>query len=548
MDTFDRASKLIKRYEQLRVSRSTWEQHFVEIDQFVAPAPNYFNMNVPIPGKKTNDKLFDPTATQALNRFVAAMSSTLTPRSSRWHSLSVSKEYKLSNESKAYLEEVTDILFQVRYSPSSNFAAQIDECYHSLGKFGTCAMFIDDIIGQGIKYKTIHLSQIFVSENSAGRIDTAFRRFKMSARAAYEVWGDACPEKILTSLKTNPDLDFWFLHAVYPNTDYSGLAYNDMRFNSCYICMDTKDILQEGGYRVFPYAVSRFRTEPGEIYGRGPAIDVLPEIKTLNRARKAILNSVEKNVNPPILVTDDGAEHALNLQANAINYGMIDENGRPKAIPFNNGARIDIAQPEIDAMRTVINDAFLVSLFQILVQEPQMTATEVQYRQQEKGELLAPTMGRQQSELLSQIIERELDILSMAKQLPPMPQELIDIGGIVNIHFDAPLNKIMRSNEAAAILQSLQTASGLAQFDPSVIKMFDMQKVMRDLCDIWGVPQKVMFDDEQIQQMQQTSAQQAQLQQILQAAPVVSESAKNIAQAQQAATSAGPAQNLGVSQ
>ena len=40
---------------------------------------------------------------------------------------------------------------------------------------------------------------------------------------------------------------------------------------------------------------------------------------------------------------------------------------------------------------------------------PQMTATEVIERTNEKGILLAPTIGRQQSEYLGPMIERELD-------------------------------------------------------------------------------------------------------------------------------------------
>ena len=40
-----------------------------------------------------------------------------------------------------------------------------------------------------------------------------------------------------------------------------------------------------------------------------------------------------------------------------------------------------------------------------------MTATEVLERAREKGALLAPTMGRQQSEALGPMIEREIDIL-----------------------------------------------------------------------------------------------------------------------------------------
>ena len=84
-----------------------------------------------------------------------------------------------------------------------------------------------------------------------------------------------------------------------------------------------------------------------------------------------------------------------------INGGGVTQDGRLliHALPtgdVNLGA--DMMQMEEKA----INDAFFVSLFQILVETPEMTATEVIERVKEKGLLLAPRLpgadlSRQQS-------------------------------------------------------------------------------------------------------------------------------------------------------
>jgi hypothetical protein len=50
-----------------------------------------------------------------------------------------------------------------------------------------------------------------------------------------------------------------------------------------------------------------------------------------------------------------------------------------------------------------------------------MTATEVLERTREKGALLAPTTGRQQSKALGPMIEGELEILARAGALPELP-------------------------------------------------------------------------------------------------------------------------------
>lgn len=538
------AQKIIKRYSSLKASRSVWEQQYQEIDEFVSPSPNRWYGSTQTPGIKLNQKMFDVTATQAHGRYVAAMSSTLTPRSQRWHRLSI-PGLKDNKTVQLWLDQATDILFSARYNPKGNFSSQIDEVYGSLGKYGTGCMFIDDDLGRGIRYKAIHLSEIYVAENSVGVIDTVYRKFQYTASQAVEAFGeDNLPDKILKAKQDNPDLQFNFIHCVYPNEDYQESKLDSFKYKSYYIAEEAKKIVSEGGYRTKPYAVSRTRTEPGEIYGRSPAMEVLPEIKTLNRARKANLRNLEKLADPPILASEEAAESGLNMQAGSINYGMVDSEGRVLAVPFNSTARIDLTVEEINQMRQMINEAFLVTLFQILVESPQMTATEVQYRQQEKGEMLAPTMGRQQSELLAPIIERELDILSAAGVLPPMPQELIDAGGVYEIEFEAPLNKIMRSSEAAAILQTLQTAAGLAQIDPMAIKKIKIPEAIDLIADIWGVPAKVLRSNDEIQAMEAAAQQQAQLQQVLNAAPVISQSVKNIADAQAASTAAGPGAGL----
>lgn len=544
----DRANRIIKRQSQLESNRSTFEQQWQEIDEQIGTSPSYWHNNINTPGKKTTDKVFDTTAAQANQRFVAALSSTLTPRSQKWHGLKAPvPQLDEDKEVNVYLDSVTNILFAVRYDPAANFESQINECYSSLGKYGTACMFIDDEVGKGIRYKSIPLSQIYIAENSAGIVDTVFRKFRYTAYQAVDAWGkDKVSEKILLALDKNPEQEFDFIHAVYPNEDYLPGKAGRFKFYSCYIERETRHVISEGGYRTMPYAVSRYITEPNEIYGRSPAMLVLPEIKTLNRARKAVLQGAEKIVNPPLLAHDDLLADGLNTQPGGINYGAIGEDGRLLIQPLQTGARVDIGVDQINQMRQAINDAFLVTLFQILVEDRTMTATEVEYRQQEKGQMLAPTMGRQQAELLAPMIERELDILSMYGILPPMPEVILQFGGAIEIKYDAPLNKIMRSPEAIAILNTLQTAAGIAQFDPSVLQMFDIEEAMRTIAEIRGVPAKIIKSTEEIAAMKAAQAQQQQLQQVLQAAPIAAQTAKDFAQAQQAATSAGPAANLGV--
>lgn len=536
-----RAQEIIRQHDQMVGERGTWENHWKEIAERILPRQDWFTISNRTQGDKRTEKMFDSTAALALERFAAAMESMLTPRTQHWHKLKVNDEYLAKDKQvQMYLEEVTNILFQVRYSPKANFASQAHEAYMSLGAFGTGCIFIDDIVGTGIRYKSIHLSEIFFAENHAGAIDKIHRKFDLTARQAAQKWGvDALPEKIKAMLEKNPEQTFEFIHCVRPNDErmYGRKDYRGMPFSSTYISMEGQQVMSDGGYQSFPYAVSRYVTSPKEVYGRSPAMLVLPDIKMINEMSKTVLRAAHKAVDPPLLLQEDGVLQAFNARPSALNFGGINERGEQTVRPLETGARVDIGLEMMEQRRKVINDAFLITLFQILVDAPTMTATEAMLRAQEKGALLAPTMGRQQSEMLGPMIERELDILARAGVLPEMPQALMEAQGEVQIEYISPLNRAQRAEDGVAILRTLESVAGLAQFDPSVLMVFDSQKIARELADINGVPAKVMRSEEEISAMQDEQAQQAELSQLLQAAPVVANSAKTLTETAQLAGS-----------
>lgn len=535
-----RADEIIRRQEQLATARGIFEQHWREIAERILPRSDYFRNNRP-PGDKHTEKVFDATANLALERFASAMESMLTPRTQRWHRLkTMDEDLDQDPAVRLWLDQVTDILFNVRYSPKANFASQAHEVYMSLGAFGTGGLFIDEAIGRGLRYRSIHLGELYIDENHQGTIDTVYRKFQLSARQAAQKWGETkLPDQIKNSLEKFPDQKFDFIHAVHPNSDkiYGRKDYKGMDYYSCYVSMVGRVVMSEGGFRSFPYAVGRYVVGPKEIYGRSPAMTVLPDVKMINEMSKTVLRAAHKIVDPPLLLQEDGALQAFDLRPGALNYGGVNDQGQQVVHPLQTGARVDIGTDMMEQRRKVINDAFLVTLFQILVDSPQMTATEAMLRAQEKGALLAPSMGRQQSELLGPMIERELEILATAGQLPPMPQQLKQYGGVIDVEYVSPLNRAQRAEEGVAILNTLQAISPLAQINPGVLDIFDPELVARELADINGVPAKVLRTSDQVAAMKQAMSQANQAAGLLQAAPVAANVVKTLSQAQAMAAS-----------
>ena len=529
------AVKLIKRQEWLDSQRSTWEQEWRDIAQRVLPRQDDF-IGQRTRGEKRTEHIFDSTAPLALDRFSAAIESMLCPRAQRWHTLrTTDRSLNLIPDVQLWFEEATRILFERRYAPKANFAGQMHEVFMSLGAFGTGCIYVTQLPGYGLRYKSIFLGELFLSEDASGLIDTVYRRYKQTARqVAQEVEAgryDMMPEKVRHALEGDkPEREFEFLHAVYPNNEQKigDIGPDGMPIAEVYVCVDTKETLRKSGYRRMPYSVSRYVTSPTEIYGRSPASLVLSDIRMLNEMSKTTIRAAHKVVDPPLLLHDDGVLGQLKTTPNAINYGGVDNNGRQLVHPLSTGARVDIGLEMMDQRRRTINDSFLVNLFQILVETPEMTATEVLERAREKGALLSPAVGRQQTELLGPMIDRELQILMSTGTLPEMPPELIEAQGEYEIEYDSPLTRAQKAEEGVGFLRTLEAAGSMAQFDPTVLEVFDAEKALRGLASINGVPQSWMRQSEELAAMRQQREEMQQMQQMAQMGPGV-ESAANAA-------------------
>lgn len=524
------AKALCRRFDKMKSRRATWESHWEEIAERVLPRQSglFHREGVQLPkGEKKTEVMFDATAALNVQRFAAAMETMLTPRNSVWHGLQPTDAVlKRSRNVRLYFDDITRLLFQMRYKPRANFASQQNEIYTGLGVFGTGVQFIDAFSdGIGARYKTLALANAFFETNHQGVVDTCFRRYFLTIRQAVQRFGEErLSERLLGKLEKEPDEEVEFLQAVFPRTDrdFSRSDFRGMEFTSFDIEVDGKNVVAEGGFREFPFAVSRYVVAPEEIYGRSPAMLVLSNIKVLNSQKRTMLTQGHRVVDPVILAHDDGVLDSFSLQPGAINYGAVSKDGRRlvDVLPTGNLAA---GQEMMDAERAVINDAFLVTLFQILTDAPQMTATEVIERAREKGALLSPTMGRQQTELLAPQITRELDVLSAQGLLPDPPEELIEADGEFDIEYTSPLSRAQRSEEAAGYMRALDFAMGHANVtgDPSSLDHFDMDAAMPEIMEIHAVPARWVSSPERIEEMREARARQAEMQQAIEAAPAV---------------------------
>jgi hypothetical protein len=103
------------------------------------------------------------------------------------------------------------------------------------------------------------------------------------------------------------------------------------------------------------------------------------------------------------------------------------------------------------------------------------------------------------------MVERELDLLDQMGWLPPMPDALKAAGGLVDVDYTSPLNKAQRAEEGLAIVRAIESATTLAQVDPTVMLHFDGDAIVRELAEINGMAAKLLRPEAEVEALKRTA-------------------------------------------
>ena len=507
---------LLKRFDKLKAQRQNWESHWQEVADYMIPRKADV-VKSRSRGDKRTELIFDSSPLQSVELLAASLHGMLTNPSTPWFSLRFKEEnMEFEDEAKEWLESATDVMYTA--FNRSNFQQEIFELYHDLITFGTAAMFIEEDDEDILKFSTRHINEIYISENDKGRIDTVFRKFKMSARAAVQKFGENVSTEIATKNRKDPYEEVEIIHVIYPRSDFNPKKQDkqNMPFASVYMEAKTGDELSISGFKEFPFVVPRYLKASHEIYGRSPAMTALPDVKMLNEMSKTTIKAAQKQVDPPLLVPDDGFILPVRTVPGGLNFYR--SGTRDRIEPMNIGANNPLGLNMEEQRRNSIRNAFYVN--QLMMQQgPQMTATEVIQRNEEKMRLLGPVLGRLQSELLKPLIDRAFNILLRKNLFPQAPEFLA--GKDVEIEYVSPLAKAQKSTELQAIMRGIEIMGSLANVAP-VFDYVNFDKLVKHLMDIVGVPQKILKPQSQVnaerQQKQQQQEQMQQMQQLQQVA------------------------------
>ena len=510
----ERTKKLCRQFSDAQDRRRNWENLWQEIADHALMRRDFTVKREP--GRQRGVRVYDTTSRDSNNLLAAALHSLLTNPATRWFDLRyMSEDLNEMDEAVWYLDQIKTLALNAFSRPQSGFTTQIAEVYNDLPGFGTGVMFIQEDIEHGPKFVSRPLSETFIDVDESGRIAVVFRNFQMRAWQAIEFFGeDDLPEKIVKAAKADSNQEFEFLHIVQRralpipgNLDASGMPWE-----SVYISMDGKDIVREGGFWENPYMVARWTVDAGEIYGRGPGVDALPEQKMLNAMWRTYIRNAEKAVDPPLLVDDDGVLPGSQLRVTPSSQIVVrnDGGGGDPVRYLESRAQFPWASDIIESRSRKIEKAFHSEIIQAF-QDPRMTATQVIELARLSQRILSPVLGRMQVELLEPMIERVIGILSRRPDFPAPPDFLG--GEELKIEYVSPVARAQKASESQAILDSFSAAAAVSEADPSVMDNVDLDVAIRKIFEGNGVPVQVLRQRDDVAEIREAQAQLAEQQQ-----------------------------------
>ena len=488
---------LISRFEHVKGRRDNWDTHFQELADYMLPRKADI-VRKRSRGEKRMELIFDGTALQAVDLLSASLHGMLTSGATPWFHLDMkSATVGRDDDVQEWLEDTSQRM--IRAFNQSNFETEVHEMYVDLVVFGTGCMFVEMDEGN-LRFSTRHISEFYVTENQYGVVDTVFRKYKIPARQAVQRFGiENVGEYITRVHEKKPDEEVDILHVVLPRAerDTRKRDNKNMAYASYYIDMESKKMMSESGFEEMPYIVPRFLKATGEVMGRSPAMVALPDVKMLNLMSKTIIQAAQKQIDPPLLVPDDGFILPVRTQPGGLNFYRAGT--RDQITPLQSGANIPIGLSMEDQRRMAIRSAFYVD--QLLSgSTPNMTATEVIQRQEERMRVIGPVLGRLMNEMLRPMIDRVFALM-LRENMLATPPEVIQ-GVDVDIEYVSPLARAQKSSSLNSTIKALEVLMPLAQSLP-VSDHIDPDGLVRHITESLGVPKTTLRSQREVDETRQ---------------------------------------------
>lgn len=508
------ANKIINRYNSAIKQKSNWSSLYEEALEYAAPHREVFNQEAPGQDKTGRGIVFDSTASDALGKLVSNLQASMVPPMKRFvrftPGFEVAKEGK--DEIQEQLDEIRDRFFEVLQN--SNFDHQVTEAFTDLALGTGSIMAQKDPNRQGLVFTAVPISQLAIEEGAHHTIDTQYRAHKILPRNIEKTWPDAeLSESIKEAVAFDSNKKVTLIEATMPAEIEVFDKRTEKRIKQQgfkYFVVSQKDqkVLVERQHRTSPWIVFRWSVLPGETYGRGPLLQALPDIKTLNKTKELLLQSASIGIFGMYTATDDGVLNVNNIRFQSGAIIPVESNGgaRGESLkPLPTNTRVDLSQIIIDDMQTSINSMMFADPIGP-VDAPVKTATEISVRQAELSKRIGSSFGRLQFEFIRPLVNRVLDLMDEMGIIDLGPFR-VD-GNVIDIQHVSPLAMAQDEEDLTNVIRYAELMNNL--FGPQVaLGLMKPDVIAKDVSEKLAIPSNVVPSEAEFAQMKEALKQSA---------------------------------------
>lgn len=489
---------LIKRFDEAARIRELWRALHQEAFDYAAPNRETFNDHSQ--GQSKNRQVYDSTAVLGLQQFANRIQGAFMPPWQEYLEFVAGSDIPEADEDKVNedLEEITSQVFaELNHS---NFYTEIAPTLIDLG-IGTGAIAVEEgdfEKGEAIRFSNIPLAELYPEKPPSGPIESTWRKQKVKPSHIKRLWPSAeLPEALAKLADEESSKEVEILNGVLFNP-------KDSKYHQVIIYKPLKALIFTQSFnskRVIPV---RWHVTPGEVYGRGPVVQMIADIRTANKVREFTLKNAAIQMTGVYTGVDDGIfnPHTARIAPGAILPVASNASGNPSLSALPRAGDIGLGGALLEDLQNAIRKALFADPMGDL-SDPVRTATEITLRNQDMLRTQGASFGRLKTELIEPLMTAVIDIMQSLGKVPDLRVD----GREVTIRMTSPLAKA----EGQEDFQNSQLwLSSIVQSLPPEVVAASVK--IEDLPRYWqktlGVPASLVRSEDEVKQIAE-SVQQA---------------------------------------
>ena len=488
----DTYKRIMSRYNKAKGRWNSWSDIWEEIYDFVLPHRESFYQESS--GQRRTENIYDETAVVGLPKFASRLQLGFFPPNGRAFKLAPGPDFPKQAINRPLLEEldrITELLHEGLRN--SNFNAEMHEGLQDLG-LGTMNLLCEEGRFNGdLHFTSVPPTNLALLGGAMDMVSDWFRwNFNCELTEVKHRYPKAkFTEKMLQEQKRNPTRKTRIIEAtVYDEKNKFKDEY------TYYLISETdKAILIEEkmkGKGSTPWITTRWSKSGFEVWGRGPVLQAMPAIKTLNLTVQLILENAEMAIAGSYVYDDDGVFNPDNITIQPGTF--IPRSPGSNIDSLQSAGRFDVAQLVIDDMRRNVRKALFIDELDTRPNaRTPLSATEVSERLADVARDMGAVAGRMQKEFLQPLVERIIYIYTKQGILD-MPK--VD-GKELKVVPVSPLLRAQDQQDVADFVRFQQTVAGT--FGPEITPaLYNQEKVIKYLASKFGIMEELLADESQV--------------------------------------------------